>query len=333
MPKAQLIKSEIQEIQKLKDIAEIMSAMAAANLILFKQAQTLLHSPYQRCQDIDGQLNVIPHNQSNVIEDITQLIHGTSKPFLTCNTNLSEEDDSKTLTIVIGSDLGFCGKFNKKGKEIAKSSKAELCLIGKQLTGLKVVPIPLPTVKITGSPVEKAKAVITITKQYVSDMLFGSNGILNNSFESMNIAFNILNDQKISFHTCTVDIQSMQQLDPIKNESTLLSPAYKHVFFDLYEKNDSIEKEYAIFDPSLNTIQEALYSIKKQFIVQLLTSCIIDSIIAENHSRSTSMESTKDEAQQIIHQLNKKMAKERQARITGELIELITSFTSLNQAV
>ena len=56
-------------------------------------------------------------------------------------------------------------------------------------------------------------------------------------------------------------------------------------------------------------------------------------MIAENHARSTSMESTKDEAQQIMYQLNKQMAKERQARITGELIELITSFTSLNQAV
>ena len=83
----------------------------------------------------------------------------------------------------------------------------------------------------------------------------------------------------------------------------------------------------------ISSIQEALYAVKKQVLIQLLTISIIDSMIAENHARSSSMESTKDEAQQIIYQLNKKMAKERQARITGELIELITSFTSLNQAV
>jgi F0F1-type ATP synthase gamma subunit len=44
------------------------------------------------------------------------------------------------------------------------------------------------------------------------------------------------------------------------------------------------------------------------------------------------METTKDEAQQIMYKLNKKLAKERQAKITGELIELITSFTSLNDS-
>ena len=45
MPKAQLIKSEIQEIQKLKDIAEIMAAIAAGNLMLFKQSRSIVKSP------------------------------------------------------------------------------------------------------------------------------------------------------------------------------------------------------------------------------------------------------------------------------------------------
>jgi F0F1-type ATP synthase gamma subunit len=107
----------------------------------------------------------------------------------------------------------------------------------------------------------------------------------------------------------------------------------KHEFFDLYSKEVEDNTEYLIFDPNIQKVKNAIYNIKKQIIIQLLSSAILDSMIAENHARSTSMESTKDEAQQIMYQLNKQMAKERQARITGELIELITSFTSLNQAV
>lgn len=106
-----------------------------------------------------------------------------------------------------------------------------------------------------------------------------------------------------------------------------------HEFFDLYSRISEDHSEYLILDPDIHSVNNSIISIKKQLIIQLLSSAILDSMIAENHARSTSMESTKDEAQQIMYQLNKQMAKERQARITGELIELITSFTSLNQAV
>ena len=47
MPKTQQLKSEIQEIQKLKDIAEIMSAIAAGNLQQYKSVREVLTSPYK----------------------------------------------------------------------------------------------------------------------------------------------------------------------------------------------------------------------------------------------------------------------------------------------
>jgi F0F1-type ATP synthase gamma subunit len=67
-------------------------------------------------------------------------------------------------------------------------------------------------------------------------------------------------------------------------------------------------------------------------LISISTTILVESLIAENQVRSSSMETTKDEAQQIMYKLNKKLAKERQAKITGELIELITSFTSLNDS-
>jgi F0F1-type ATP synthase gamma subunit len=333
MPKAQLIKSEIQEIQKLKDIAEIMSAIAAGNLMLYKQSKSILHSPYFIGDGNNGKRTLSLQPQLAIIDSISQIVNPQSKPFMTFLPAPSELEQSVTMNIIIGSDMGFCGKFNKGVKEVAKEKNEMLCLIGKQLTGLIKAPIPLPELKVTGNPEEKAKSVIERTYTYAQNVLFGEHGIINESIDSMRIVFNVLDNQNVGLHQCIVHLDSLKSIKASNEENTEQSSLYKHVFFDLYEKANTEEKEYLIFDPSYPKIEDALLAVKKQLVVQVLTTSIIDRMIAENHSRSSSMESTKDEAQQIIYQLNKKMAKERQARITSELIELITSFTSLNQAV
>ena len=332
MPKAQLIKSEIQEIQKLKDIAEIMAAIAAGNLMLFKQSRSIIKSVYTMIKNEEGRGVLKLHPHLNVIDSISHILNPKSQPFITFHPVDLEDDYQATMNILIGSDMGFCGKFNKGVKEVANSKVEQLCLIGKQLTGFKNIPIALPDLKVTGSPEEKAKSVIEKVQNYSSQFLFGENGLIDGAFDSIRIVFNVLDNQTVDMHQCIIHLDTLKT--HIQNkESNEEIPLYKHVFFDLYEKTDSDPKEYIIFDPRISSIQEALYAVKKQVLIQLLTISIIDSMIAENHARSSSMESTKDEAQQIIYQLNKKMAKERQARITGELIELITSFTSLNQAV
>ncbi len=332
MPKAQLIKSEIQEIQKLKDIAEIMSAIAAGNLMLFKKSRSIIQSPYRMINGDQGKRSLELNAHLQVIDSISQVLDPHSKPFIEFQSVNIEGTSHATLNILIGSDMGFCGKFNKGVKEVAKGKNEKLCLLGKQLTGTNKTPIPLPELKVTGSPEDKAKSVIEKTWSYSNQLLFGEHGLIDGSFDTIRIVFNVLDNQTVDMHQCIIHLGTFNKFTE-NQESKDEHSLYKHVFFDLYEKKDSEPKEYIILDPRISTIQEALFSVKKQVMIQLLTNAIIDSMIAENHARSSSMESTKDEAQQIIYQLNKKMAKERQARITGELIELITSFTSLNQAV
>lgn len=332
MPKAQLIKSEIQEIQKLKDIAEIMAAIAAGNLMLFKQSRSIIHSPYKMNDGDQGKRSLELNAHLHVIDSISRVLDPHSKPFIEFQSVDMEATNHVALNILIGSDMGFCGKFNKGVKEVAKGKNELLCLLGKQLTGTKKTPIPLPELKVSGSPEEKAKAVIEKTWNYSNQLLFGDNGLIDGTFDSMRIVCNVLDNQVVDMYQCIIHLDTFKKGTDLQ-ETNAEHPLYKHVFFDLYEKKDTEPTEYIILDPRISSIQEALFSVKKQVMIQLLTTFIIDSLIAENHARSSSMESTKDEAQQIIYQLNKKMAKERQARITGELIELITSFTSLNQAV
>lgn len=316
MPKTQLLKSEIQEIQKLKDIAEIMSAIAAGNLMQYKSVRNHIGALYESITDTDGNTALRPKDHLLVMDELSKnLFSRTDNMISFSNPN---EDVNDFFTMYIGSDMGFCGKFNKGVKELAKKRRENMILIGKQLSGLRAKPISFPDVNVKGSPQEKVQKIIDILYAYSKEIYAN----IISSHNSFNLVFNVLHDQTVILHQCLLKKQKLEDIATLQHE-----------FFDLYSKASNDDKEYVILDPGSEAIYTAFSDIQDQFFIQLITVALVDSIIAENHARSSSMESTKDEAQQIMNQLNKQMAKERQARITGELIELITSFTSLNQSV
>lgn len=320
MPKTQQLKSEIQEIQKLKDIAEIMSAIAAGNLQQYKSVREVLISPYKSIND-SGVVGLSILNHLEILSDLSNICGLVSEDFITFDRqHLNNESSSESVNINIGSDMGFCGKFNNGVKELTKAHSGKIILLGKQLSGMKTRPFPLPELKVKGNQEEKTQRIIELIREYSADIL----DTIDDDIDVISITFNVLHNQSITLHQCKINRGSKSYSD---------NANIKHEFFDLYSREVEENTEYLIFDPNIQRVKNAIYNIKKQIIIQLLSSAILDSMIAENHARSTSMESTKDEAQQIMYQLNKQMAKERQARITGELIELITSFTSLNQAV
>ena len=320
MPKTQILKSEIQEIQKLKDIAEIMSAIAAGNLQLYTAARKVFLSPYESVNDAGiMKLSMVKH--LDTISELSNISGLEKKEFITFDSlETTGNSISDTVNIYIGSDMGFCGKFNSGVKELAKTPFGSRILLGKQLSGLNGKPIPLPVLKVKGSQEEKSNQVTRLIREYSRHIIDS----IDSEVMTLNIIFNVLHNQSIKLHQCIINRESITNTD----DSNI-----HHEFFDLYSRISDNNTEYVILDPNIQAIKNAILAIQKQCIIQLLSSAILDSMIAENHARSTSMESTKDEAQQIMYQLNKQMAKERQARITGELIELITSFTSLNQAV
>jgi F0F1-type ATP synthase gamma subunit len=320
MPKTQTLKSEIQEIQKLKDIAEIMSAIAAGNLQQYKSARMELKSPYTKHYN-QSLSTVTIQKHLEVISELSQILGRNINEFITFDKDLTHHiSQTNVMNIYIGSDMGFCGKFNNGVKDLAKVHSGRITLLGKQLSGLSSIPFPLPELKVKGTQDEKTLQIIELINEYSKDIV----NTIDEDTEVIHIVFNVLHNQSIKLHQCRINRGSKKSLE----QSTL-----KHEFFDLYSRQSDDNIEYIILDPKFHSVEHALHKVINHITIQLLSSAILDSMIAENHARSTSMESTKDEAQQIMYNLNKQMAKERQARITGELIELITSFTSLNQAV
>ena len=343
MGQTQQIKGEIQEIQKLKDIAEIMSALAAANLALYKRAKKSFGIEFQSSVNKQGERSLHLKNDFGSLDEMSRIFNPQYTSFITLY-DIGEAyplDQENAINIFIGSDMGFCGKFNKGIKEVARLNKSSVsineCTIGKQLTGLHSTPIPLPDMRVSGNPAEKDNQVKQKLQEFAEALFQSEQGILHTNVKTIRIIFNVLIESQVNVFQCDVNIedvfQSLKGSDGANQSAAQVHALYEHLFLDLYKsKEEQSAFSYLILDPRIQDVLEMIAKVKLQILTSLLSTIIIESFIAENHVRSSSMETTKDEAQQIILQLNKKLAKERQAKITGELIELITSFTSLNDA-
>jgi F0F1-type ATP synthase gamma subunit len=329
MSQSQHIKSEIQEIGKLKDIAEIMSAMSAANLALFQKVKLKTEIRIDESSFEHGVIS--SHIGFKALDTIFGLFNPNYTSFIkTSNNKVVPLEEEYALNVFIGSDMGFCGKFNKSIKDIVrveKTLKSKHHYIGKQLTSLSSKPSHFPSFKDKSKDIDKSVSVIDIISEYFNILYFGSNPIIQSNTKVIRYIFNVLVKGKIIPIACDINLEMNILLN---NHS---SNIYNNVIMDLYKSSDpSHIPEYIILDPNIEEIKKAIIQISKQYLISISTTILVESLIAENQVRSSSMETTKDEAQQIMYKLNKKLAKERQAKITGELIELITSFTSLNDS-
>jgi F0F1-type ATP synthase gamma subunit len=329
MSQSQHIKSEIQEIGKLKDIAEIMSAMSAANLALFQKVKLKTEIRIDESSFEHGVIS--SHIGFKALDTIFGLFNPNYTSFIkTSNNKVVPLEEEYALNVFIGSDMGFCGKFNKSIKDIVrveKTLKSKHHYIGKQLTSLSSKPSHFPSFKDKSKDIDKSVSVIDIISEYFNILYFGSNPIIQSNTKVIRYIFNVLVKGKIIPIACDINIEMNILLNKHSNN------IYNNVIMDLYKSSDpSHIPEYIILDPNIEEIKKAIIQISKQYLISISTTILVESLIAENQVRSSSMETTKDEAQQIMYKLNKKLAKERQAKITGELIELITSFTSLNDS-
>jgi F0F1-type ATP synthase gamma subunit len=331
MSQSQHIKSEIQEIGKLKDIAEIMSAMSAANLALFKKAKLKTEILIDESSFENEHGIIFSHQGLKTLDTMFGLFNPNFTSFIkTSNNKVVPLEEEYALNVFIGSDMGFCGKFNKSIKDIVrveKTLKSKHHYIGRQLTSLSSKPYHFPSFKDKPKSSDKSDPVLDIISEYFNILFFGSNPIIQSNTKVIRYIFNVLVKGKIIPIACDINIEMNILLNNHSNN------IYNNVIMDLYKSSDpSHIPEYIILDPNIEDIKKAIIQISKQYLISISTTILVESLIAENQVRSSSMETTKDEAQQIMYKLNKKLAKERQAKITGELIELITSFTSLNDA-
>ncbi len=286
------LKRRITSVQKTKKITQALNMVAASK---FRRAQTAILSarPYEQ-------------NLRNMLADI--LKRKTSK---TEHLYFKERTTGKTLLVVISADKGLCGGFNtsifKKTVNYLQNhqqQETELYVLGNKAVKFLTKNFP-DRVKYAYRDVldkiEYARAI-----EYADELV---NIYLNENIKE--IVF-IYNEYKSAIAQNVV----MEQFLPIDG----------NIFEQPTEKKEpAVYLSPYIYEPDLSAV---LDRIAGHFIRYKMFRIMTESFAAEQGARMTAMDAATENAKEVIAELELKYNRERQARITAEIAEIIAGAVS-----
>lgn len=217
-------------------------------------------------------------------------------------------DNNKAVVLVISSDKGLCGGYNSSLTKTVRRFVAEnkdedlkFFYIGKKVRDLiqRDVNSGRTFTFVKGEPTYEE--VRKIAEELGNMFLQGEVGkvyVAYNSFISA-IAF----DSKI------------RQILPMQVSES---------------DRENIKSRYPYdfkYEPSAETILDTL--VPEVYLTTVYT-CVLDAIASEHGSRMNAMENASKNCKEMVKKLTLKMNKLRQARITTELIEVVSGAESLN---
>ena len=236
---------------------------------------------------------------SELISDLS--FNSESKSGLT-----EKRDNKKILFIFLSSNKGLCGSFNtslvKYLEELCKKSFSETtnevyCL------GKKAEPIlkrkGFGIVDVNTDIIEKPnfKEVTIVSGKIITDFL-------NKKYDKIILLYN-------KFKNAAIQIPSHEQLLPIQKK----------------DGNEKKPNSYE-FEPSSEEILEDL--LPKSIKIKTFKS-LLESIASENGSRMTAMHKATDNAKEIQEGLKLSYNRQRQAAITGEILEIVAGAEALKK--
>ena len=216
--------------------------------------------------------------------------------------------NNQAIVLVISSDKGLCGGYNSQLAKTVRRFKAEhkdedlkFVWIGKKVRELLSKEVnsgkTYTFAKIDPTYEEVRKIADELGQLFITGEV-GKVYVAYNSFVSA-IAF----DSKVR------QILPMQVAEKVKEEIKTQYP------YDLK------------YDPSAETILDTL--VPEVYLTTVYT-CMLDAIASEHGSRMNAMENASKNSREMVKKLSLKMNKLRQAKITTELIEVVSGAESLN---
>lgn len=224
------------------------------------------------------------------------------------NTYFTPRENKHSVVLVISSDKGLCGGYNSTLAKTVRRFTAEhgdedlkFFFIGKKVRELIQKEVN------AGKTFTFAKADPTYEEvRKVADelgMMF-----LNGEVGKVYVAYN-------SFISAIAFESKVRQLLPMQVSS---------------EDKESIKSKYPYdfkYEPGAEQILDTL--VPEVYLTSVYT-CVLDAIASEHGSRMNAMENASKNCKEMIKKLSLKMNKMRQARITTELIEVVSGAESLN---
>ncbi len=285
------IKELKKKIKSTKGTFKITKAMKLVSAAKLNKAQVRI-------------LGLRPY--SSELEDTVRTVSALATDY--SNEYFLPKDNNKAVVLVISSDKGLCGGYNsslaKTVRRFTNEHKDEdlkFYWIGKKVKELISKDVNsgkhFTFVKADPTYEEVRKVADELGAMFISGEI-GKVYVAYNSFISA-IAF----DSKV------------RQLLPMQ-----VSAADK----------DTIKAKYPYdfkYEPSAANILDTL--VPEVYLTTVYT-CVLDAIASEHGARMNAMENASKNSKEVIKKLSLKMNKMRQARITTELIEVVSGAESLN---
>lgn len=224
------------------------------------------------------------------------------------NDYFTVKENSKSVVLVISSDKGLCGGYNSSLAKTIRRFTAEntdedlkFFFIGKKVRELIQKEVNV------GKAYTFAKAEPTYEEvRKVADELGAM--FINGEVGKVYVAYN-------SFISAIAFDSKVRQLLPMQVSAS---------------DKETIKSKYPYdfkYEPSAEQILDTL--VPEVYLTTVYT-CVLDAIASEHGSRMNAMENASKNSKEVIKKLSLKMNKMRQARITTELIEVVSGAESLN---
>jgi len=218
------------------------------------------------------------------------------------------KENNKAIVLVISSDKGLCGGYNSGLAKVVRKFAAEhkdedlkFVWIGKKVRDLVSKEVN------SGKTYTFAKAEPTYEEvRKIADELGAM--FIQGEVGKVYVAYN-------SFISAIAFDSQVRQLLPMQVSSS---------------DKETIKAKYPYdfkYEPSAEKILDTL--VPEVYLTTVYT-CVLDAIASEHGSRMNAMENASKNCKEMIKKLSLKMNKMRQARITTELIEVVSGAESLN---
>ncbi len=285
------IKELKKKIKSTKGTFKITRAMKLVSAAKLAKAQSRILGLRPYSVELEGTVRTV----SALAQDYT-------------NDYFLPKNNKQSVVLVVSSDKGLCGGYNSTlAKTIRrftvenKDEDLKFLWVGKKVRDLISKEVN------SGKTYVFAKADPTYEEvRKMAEEL--SNMFMTGEVGKVYVAYNSFLSA-IAFDSKVKQLLPMQVSELVKEE---IKTKYPYDFK---------------YDPSADQILDTL--VPEVYLTTVYT-CILDAIASEHGSRMNAMENASKNSKEVIKKLSLKMNKLRQARITTELIEVVSGAESLN---
>ena len=295
MPSLQDLRRRVRAVKNMRQITKAMKMVSAARLRRAQERVTAAR-PYTA-------------KMMQILRDASRRSVEYRNPLLTGNER--EERANRVIFVVITADKGLCGAFNtniiKTTQDYLRTTSGtsiELVLVGRKGIDYfqrRPVTILREHVGITGTGKVDSKDVIAISQELISDYL--------SEEKPVDAVFLVYSQFKSALSQQPV----IEQLLPLREISEQLEEEPEQMTDYIYEQ------------PAQTIFNELLPKMVENQVYQAL----LESVASELGARMTAMESASKNADEVIDRLTLVMNRVRQAKITREIIEVVSGAGAL----